>query len=55
MSESIISMVSTIIPENPSQRTFKIIRKKADGLSYAICIAEKYHLTNEQIKERIIL
>ncbi len=53
LSHQVVSMVSTVVPEDPTIRTYKIIRKPADGLSYAICIAEKHQLTYQQIKERI--
>ncbi|HEY9076077.1 MAG TPA: hypothetical protein VIO61_06005 [Anaerolineaceae bacterium] len=53
LGEQTISMVSTVVPDQPALRTYKIIRKPADGLAHAICIAEKHRLTYTLIKERI--
>lgn len=48
-----VSLVSTVNPEHPEERTYKIVRRPADGQAHAIAIADKYGLTYHTLKGRL--
>ena len=48
-----VSMMSTVDETDPSVRNYKMIRKPADGLAYAECLAKKYGLSYEELNRRL--
>lgn len=53
LAPAVVSMAARVSRDDPSARTYKVVRQRADGRAYATALAEKYALSYERLKERI--
>lgn len=53
LNDRVVSMVSTVVPEDPAERTYRVVRQRADGRAYAIAIADKYRLGYDTVRRRV--
>lgn len=53
LSESTVSFVAEVDPDDTSHRTFKITRRPADGLAYAKAVATRYGLGYDTLMARL--
>jgi DNA mismatch repair protein MutS len=49
----IVSVVSTVDPASPLRRTFKLLRRPADGRAHALALAKAHGLTYEDLRRRL--
>src|SRR6056297_2371108 len=48
-----VSMVATVAADDPTVRTFRVVRRPPDGLAHAVALADRYGLTYEALTRRL--
>jgi len=51
--EATVSMVADVPADDPGMRTYRVVRKPADGRAYAAALARKYGLTYAALRDRL--
>jgi len=53
LSDATVSLVAEVPAGDPGLRTYKVVRKHADGRAYAAALAKKYGLTFSELSQRL--
>lgn len=48
-----VSMVAEVDPRDPTVRTWRVLRRRADGRAYADALADRYGLSDERLAQRL--
>jgi hypothetical protein len=51
--EATVSMVARVRDDDPTQRTFRVVRRPPDGLAHAVALAERYGLTYDALVRQV--
>ncbi|MDR7590555.1 MAG: DNA mismatch repair protein MutS, partial [Armatimonadota bacterium] len=54
LNEKTVSLVATVPPGQPEGRTFRVLRRPADGRAYAEALAQRYRLTYHDVRQRFV-
>lgn len=49
----VVSVTATVAPDDPSRRTFEVVRRPADGRAHALAVARTYRLTYDELRSRL--
>lgn len=48
-----VSMMSLVEAADVTARTYRIVRRPADGLAHAVALAERYGISHERLRARL--
>jgi hypothetical protein len=53
MDEAVVSLMSQVNRDDPTERTYRVVRQEANGLAYALSLAEKHRVTYQALRKRL--